>query len=57
MKLVSDFGGPHGSLRFVATGTTGQDVYENREASAIQILLARKISPDVVLTALRASQD
>jgi hypothetical protein len=57
MKLVSDFGGPHGSLRFVATGTAGQDVYENREASAIQILLARKISPDVVLTALRASQD
>jgi hypothetical protein len=50
MTITSDFGGPYGSLRYIRTGDNGKtEVYEGKEASAIALLLARKVSPDVVL--------
>lgn len=54
MIITKDFRGPYGSARYIALADDcSVHVYEGKEASALAILLARKIDPDIVLNALR----
>lgn len=52
MQIRHDFGGECGSGRWILTTDNGEErVYDGREASALSLLLARKVDPRVVINA------